>query len=515
MKKSVVIHPFLFAIYPILFIFSYNIEQASFNETFLPAAIALGFTLLLLSLSGRILKDIKKAGIIVSLFLVFFFSYGHVYNMINLWTVGNFVIGRSRYLLLIWGLLIACSVYLAVRTRRDLNNLTKIFNIAALSLVVISLVNVAVYEFRKSDFLENSNNNNKTSKDSQNSNINSGKLTLHHDIYYIILDGYANSSTLKEVFNYDNSEFTDYLTKKGFYLSAKSLSNYAHTIMSLSSSLNMEYINYLSKMGEEKSKDYSMLTRMIQNSKVINFLKSKGYKFINISSGWGPTGYNKQADLNFFCSRISEFYMILIQTTMLSPFEELINDDLRNRILCIFSKLAEVHKIKGPKFIFAHIISPHPPFVFGQNGENVPEVEAKLTGYVWKQKGKYINQLIFINKKVKMLVDEILSKSKTPPIIILQADHGSASTFTWEKFPAWDNPTTLMLKERMRIFNAYYLPSGGNNLLYDSITPVNTFRFIFNFYFNTNYKLLNDEVYFSSYNHPYKLINVTKKVRYE
>lgn len=72
-----------------------------------------------------------------------------------------------------------------------------------------------------------------------------------------------------------------------------------------------------------------------------------------------------------------------------------------------------------------------------------------------------------------------------------------------------------MLKERMIIFNAYYLPRGGNELLYNSITPVNIFRLIFNFYFSMNYKLLKDQSYFSSYEFPYKFVDVTDKVKYD
>ena len=69
------------------------------------------------------------------------------------------------------------------------------------------------------------------------------------DIYYLILDGYANSSTLKEVYGYDNQGFEDYLEEKGFKVASESRSNYAITALSLASSLNMEYINYLSEAG--------------------------------------------------------------------------------------------------------------------------------------------------------------------------------------------------------------------------------------------------------------------------
>ena len=51
--------------------------------------------------------------------------------------------------------------------------------------------------------------------------------------------------------------------------------------------------------------------------------------------------------------------------------------------------------------------------------------------------------------------------------------------------------------------SAYYLPDGGEELLYPSITPVNTFRIVFNKYFGANYPLLEDVARSASYQDPY------------
>jgi len=507
MKKPFIIHPFLFAIFPILFLFSHNIDRAvSFSETLLPVAIALGFTLLLVLLSRLILRDNKKAGIIVSIFLVLFFSYGHVHDM--MW--GRLFIGKHRYLLPTWGILFACGAYFTIRTRRDLRNFTSILDIVAFSLVVVSLLNIGVYEFKTRGAWQYS----RSTEDRETNTTDLGDAATLRDIYYIILDGYASSSTLKAIYGYDNHEFTDYLTEKGFYIASKSRSNYAFTRLSLASSLNMEYINYLSDVVGVEWKDLAVPSQMVDDSKVMNLLKSKGYKYIHFSSGSGPTNFNKYADLEVQCRGLGiggdEFTMVLMQTTMLQPLN--IGVGRRAKVLCTFSRLAEVHRIEGPKFVFAHIMCPHPPYVFGANGEPVPKTELKFSGD-W-DKEKYLNQLIFVNKKVEVLVDEILlSKSEVSPIIILQADHGPYSTFPDGSMP--DRPTEKMLREAMRIFNAYYLPSNGNDLLYDSITPVNTFRLVFNFYFDANYKLLDDQSYYSPSGHPYKFMNVTDKVDYD
>jgi hypothetical protein len=507
MKKPTVIHPFLFAIFPILFLFSRNIEQASFSETLLPSAIVLVFTVLLVLLLKWILKDSNKAGIIVSIFLVLFFSYGRIYDFNLTWHIGHFYIGRHRYLMLTFVMIFTCAAYFIVKIRRDLYNFTSILNVMALSLVVISLVNIGIYKLNTRGTWQD----NHISTEHRESDImDLGNAVTLRDIYYIILDGYASSSTLKEIYDYDNREFTDYLTEKGFYIASESRSNYAMTSLSLASSLNMEYINYLSDTLGIESKDQRVISQMIRHSKVMNFLELRGYRFIRFSSMYAPT------NLNRVHVGISEFQMVLIQTTMLKPFEtSFIVGLLRENVLFTFSKLAEVYKTEGPKFVFAHIIVPHPPFIFDANGERVPINILKMGGWVWTQKEKYLNQLIFVNKKVETLVDEILSKSGVSPIIILQADHGPTATLSDGVYDGWQRPTGKMLRERMRIFNAYYLPPDGSDLLYDNITPVNTFRLVFNLYFDKNYELLNDQSYFSNYDHPYGFVDVTDKVKYD
>jgi len=505
MKKSFEIHPFLFALYPILFLYSQNVYQVSYSEILLPLAITLGFSLLLVLLFRSIFRNGEKAAIIVSMFLVLFFSYGHVYALITDWYVIKHI-----YILIAWGTLYTCGVYLTIRTHRELHNFTSTLNVVALSLCVVSFFNIGVHEFKTRvprDYY-------KSTEDKSIKETILGNDETLRDIYYIILDGYASSSTLKEIYGYDNHKFSDYLTEKGFYVASESRSNYPLTFQSLSSSLNMKYVNDLTDVVGINSVDRTIPYQLIEHNEVIRFLKSKGYMFINFGSGWGATDRNSNADLDWHCSRWTEFLMIFIQTTMLNPLERYAQD-ARGRVLCTFSELAKVNRIEGPKFVFAHIISPHPPFLFDANGDPVPKADLEMSGYVWAQKENYLNQLIFVNEKVKMMVDEILTNSDVPPIIILQADHGSASTFPdTADISGWDFPTEIMLKERMRIFNAYYLPSGGDHLLYESITPVNTFRLIFNHYFTMSYEILSDRSYYSTYRRPYEFIDVTDIVKY-
>ena len=518
-KRKIIIHPFLFAIFPVLFLFSHNIDQASFFDTLLPSAISFGFTIMLVSFLSFILRDVNKAGIISTLFLILFFSYGHIYNLKLTWHIGQFFIGRHRYLMIVWGLIFITCTFVVIKIRINWYEVTKVLNSMVFILVITSIINVGIYKFKikpggKTNFNDRQDNVTEIRIDPEISRLSD--ITQLRDIYYIILDGYARSDTLKEIYNYDNREFIDYLSDRGFYIAMESLSNYAMTHLSLASSLNMKYINYLSEEIGEDSRDQRILNRMIKNSLVMKYLKSMGYKFIHFSSGLGATNFNQYADRDPQGAGINEFQIILIQSTMLAPFENFfVANSLRHKILSTFSELGQIPKITDSKFIFAHIIAPHPPFIFDANGKPAQTDILKMGGMVWTQKEKYLDQLIFVNTKVKMFIDEILLHSEHPPIIILQADHGPSSALSDGILDGWNKPTDRMIQERMRIFNAYHMPSGGSKFIYNEITPVNTFRIIFNFYFGADNEVLKDKSFFSNYDQPYKFNDVTDIVNYD
>jgi hypothetical protein len=495
MGKTFVIHPFLFAAYPILFLYEHNMHLSlELHELIVPVSVSVAFTGVIFYLIDYFLKDLEKSGLITSLFLLQFYSYGHVYNSVDrVWPLG-FSIVRHSFLLasnFLVLLLVAC---LILRNRANLDLFTGFLNVAGIFLVVYPSTSIGFYEFSRDDTLQSVPGGGGLN----GSELAVGECSRFPDIYYIILDGYASNHTLMRFFGFDNHNFLEYLRGKGFYIASGSRSNYASSFLSLSSSLNMEYINYLSEVEGVKSNDRTKAVYMIKNSRVMRFLKPWGYKFVHFRSGSRLTDYNEFADLNIACG-LSEFTNTLVKTTMFKVFEI----DLRRRaVLCSFSEIPNVKKrIDEPRFVFAHIIVPHYPYIFDENGKPTKVIEFRPS-FNWDEEG-YLDQLIFVNKKVKDIVDELLSETDNQPVILLQADHGPS--FTGE----WNQPTEGFLNERMRILNAYYLPDDGESLLYESITPVNTFRVVFNHYFNTSYELLQDEVYFSNYSHPYEFMNVT------
>ncbi|HLA97216.1 MAG TPA: hypothetical protein VJL34_02095, partial [Anaerolineales bacterium] len=110
----------------------------------------------------------------------------------------------------------------------------------------------------------------------------------------------------------------------------------------------------------------------------------------------------------------------------------------------------------------------------------------------------------FVNRRLEETIDALLANSETPPVIILQSDHGPGSRLDWS------SPGKTCLWERTAILNAYYLPGSGSDQLYPSISPVNSFRVILNAVFGTDLPLLPDNTYFTSHLLERQVIDITE-----
>jgi hypothetical protein len=325
------------------------------------------------------------------------------------------------------------------------------------------------------------------------------------NVYYIFLDAYAGESVLNSVHNFDNSEFLTELKLKGFHILDDANTNYPITTHVMSSVLNMQYINEVgTKLGKD-SKNVHPLYDMIENNNVMKDFKSMGYKIIVLGSSHKFSTDIAIADEILCLSNDpinSEFNINLIKTSILKPIYAMLFETHRDKILCSLSELPNVHnQFKKPIFVFSHLLIPHAPFIFGPNGEERSSKTIEVTDE-WDGEG-YIDQVKFVNKKMLEFLESIPMDDQDP-IIIIMGDHGTGST---------DNINSdSKLIERMKILYALRLPNSNVDLP-DNMTPVNTFRLIFNEYFGSNYEYLENNSYLSSHNWPYNFTNVNDKLR--
>jgi hypothetical protein len=502
MKRAPVIHPFFFALFPILALYAHNIKSipVPLKDLAGPLAVSLACAVVLFVLFRAIVKDPAKAGLIVSLIALWFLSFGHLAGQIAVLTEGIY----NRSLFFATALLVGLGGFLIVRSRRRFGGLTRVLNAVAVTLVVFNVFTAAQTIARRPRVAP--------AKEVKVS----GRAASHPNIYYIVLDAYTRADILKEIFSYDNSGFLAGLEQRGFVVADRSYANYNLTHQSLASSLNFTLLDAVAGDSGTASSDREPLYAMIRENRVMAFLKAQGYRLIAASSSIEPTDF-KRADRYFgFAASESEFKTVLLGTTPLPLFAKSGADDSpydahRGRILSAFRALDESPVEKGPFFMFVHIMAPHPPFVFGADGEPVePDYlfsmvdadrlhggnAAALPDYI----ARYRAQLAFLNTKILTALDSILKGSPEPPIIVLQGDHGSRT------YTDFDRPEASYFKENLAILNAYHLPGDGRSLVYPSISPVNTFRLIFKHYFGAELDLLEDRSAWTTWRRPYRFL---------
>lgn len=515
--KWALLHTVLLGAYPVLFLHAHNFGHVMVQNFWVILALAALSGPLLWLLLLPAIRDAKAAALAASWLLVLFHSYGRVFESMAGFSLAGVVLGRNRYIIPLWVLGMAAGAWLFHRIRRTprIDAATRLANIFALALLALPVLQLARVQYGAPHGVAEASAP-ADQLPAASLPKASGRVGLAGkplpDIYYIIPDSYVSDSTLKTTFGHDNGPFTDYLESKGFFVAPHSLSNYAFTNLSLPSSMNMVYLNSLREMLGETSTDKRIPSKMMLENKVMAFLKSQGYTLVNAGSWWGPTFMNQQADLNLQSSRFDEFTLELLKCTLLHSFmEEFTSADLRRKVLHTFEKLQEIPLREEPTFTFAHIICPHPPYIFNRDGGKVPTMRRVLTKIDPRE--LYLDQVRFVNGKLMEAVDRILASSPTPPIIVIQGDHGAAYIRNSM------GQTTLLpgedyLRDQMRILNAYYLPGVEAGALPDTITPVNTFRFIFNRYFGTDLPLLEDKSFYSSHALPYRFTDVTEIVDY-
>ena len=333
------------------------------------------------------------------------------------------------------------------------------------------------------------------------SEVNRPSPGEHPDIYYIILDGYGQADMLNNVYGYDNSAFIKSLEGLGFVVPGASRSNYPYTVLSLNSSLNMQYLDDLSAAVGD-SNEWWLAKDTLDHNLVRAFLEQKGYRTVFIASGFDYTDF-RDADefikpyplmLNNFDSSFLRFTNLSGLGNMghLIPYPSY--STYRQIIRAGFDALPPAASEAGPKFVFAHITAPHPPFVFDQAGNPInPNYPFTLSDKMLEimdiptYKQSYVSELQYINSETIKTITAILANSPTPPVIILQGDHGPGL------FLGKSAADTCMV-ERFSILNAYYLPGKNSDPVPQTITPVNTFRMIFNDYFSTDFALLPDNI---------------------
>lgn len=384
------IHPFLLAPLPYLYMLYVNLDQVSAWAGIRISLLAvLGAALLYIPL--RLLThDARRAGLIASVIITLFFL--------------SSVIGKSAIFMSLAAVIVPwkkVARWIEITVTFALNAVTLGMTIMIVALILWTGVARDLHLKNKHP-------------------VGSGMP----DIYFIVLDSYASHSLLLDRFGYDDSDFRDKLIALGFQV-GECTSPAPLTAPSLTRYLNAD-------------PDLEFSQGTVTHPYLRSELESRGYSTWAFSTGWIWTEM-VDADRYFqpAYGPMSEFEAFAMRLT---PLQALVDVDaaradmMRRRAWVIFDRLADASQDSGSQFVFAHIIQPHPPFVFDQNG--TPTDASDFTNPIWAfgdsnnpefvmedyERG-YIGQVEFIGKVLPPILEQIIENAPGSQII-LTADHG-------------------------------------------------------------------------------------------
>ena len=483
-KKNTPIYPILFGLFPPLSLLSTNIGDARFLELWLPLVVTLAIVLGLGSVLWLVIRNQHKTAALVAAFWVPFYSYGFLIDGLKT----ALREGQTPvFVLLLSALIGVFGVALAVivwRSKRDWAPLSGALNNVGVFLLVVPLISYGLAKVQQEAPEEQS-------LPEQAQSLSAEARAKLPDIYYIIPDSYPRADILLETFDYDNTPFLEGLKERGFYTVEDSYSNYPKTQMSLASSMNLDYLDP-KHLEAEWNEALPNFVAQIWDNKVMDFLESYGYEFPTFSSGVAATEIDNGRFVKPDTFVLSELQRVYIAMTPLrSPVERMTRSGEANRVLFVVDELGKIRRGEKPMFVFAHMMSPHMPHTFDAEGNPVTETPDYYKGFR--------DETICLNERFLVMIDRIQARQPNS-IIIIQGDHGCRSD--WQSTDdgtliPWEGSREDYIRDYTAVLNTIYIPDGDYSEFYSGITPVNTFRILFNKYFGTDYELLPDKTFLS------------------
>ncbi len=495
-----------FAWYPLLYIAAANpgqVEAASLAATLVAAAATSAALLVALRF---VVGNWLLAGLGVTWFLVLFFSYGPL----NAWYAGQAgdpdaaILATTwidEYLQLVhsavWLLLLVLGWLLLRRLVRPTGRLPTALNLVSALLLGFVLAQWPATAGREAGAIGRESSNFVANGDSP-------------DVYFILLDGYARADVLDKHYDFDNSRFIQGLERRGFQVGEASEANYNWTFLSLASALNMDYLPELlgarlDPDGDDREEAY----RLLRDNRAAAILKTRGYRYVHLQSTWGGTGSNPFADDFLPCGGgvfRDEYLLAITEVSWLRAFGSSASMDLAACHLRNFETLASLAGTPGPKFVVAHFVPPHHPYLFDREGRVLRKAnlsnQFEFQKRLWEERDAYVDQLVFINRSIERVIDRLIRESKHPPVILLLSDHGPnirSGLATDEHY-----------RVRLANLSAVLVPGAPADLVPENVSNVNLLRIVFDHFFDAGLPLLPDRQFISAFGQPFDFVEVDR-----
>jgi hypothetical protein len=341
------------------------------------------------------------------------------------------------------------------------------------------------------------------------------------DIYLLVLDKYTGSTALAQHYGFDNGPFETFLKRRGFVVPRAARANYMHTFLALAAMLNARYLDELPDQLGAATTSRRPVDPLVEQNWTMSFLRKQGYRIVFFPTAFPTTRRNRFADLQIPSpDRIRpEFVTAWLWTTPLPVAQEIacrilgctvsrtsFTPEAAEMVDWKFQQLEQLAGGSQPVFAFLHLVIPHEPYMYWADCRHRrPYWPARDDGVdALKVKAAYVEQIRCLNRKLERLVEVLQAGSRTPPVIVLQSDHGHGRF--GRSLPDYSAATPEQREERASVFSAYALPGVRTSGFSDSITPINAMRFILREYFGAPLPPVEDLTYWSSKREPYRYV---------
>ncbi len=498
MRDRVPLHPVLLAAYLVLHLYAENLSEVLLVDVVSPLARSVGGALVAFAIASLVFRSARRGALVASAGVVAFHAYGHAAPALASWGFDD------RGQLTVWAAAIVLAAIYAWRARGSLGPVTGVLNVVALVLVVLVTASIVPYELGRA------------SRGSVARAATAPDAAVDgpaRDIWYLVFDRFGSDEAIERRFGGAvESDLDEWLASQGFQVPAVSRAAYRATDFSLASTLNLRYLDELTETVGRASGDRTPAHALLEDHEVGRFLREQGYRYYHVGSWFGPTVANAHADESLTFGATSEFESVLRDTTVLPAVDRALGNepvDLtfreRHRESALFQlrQLRRLTAAPGPKFVFAHVLLPHDPYVFHGDGSPITEAEARATD----EAALYQGHVTFVSRHIRETVETLLAgPDSTDPIVIIQADEGPLVCRNVD-CPSLD-PDYLAV--RFGVLNAMYLP-GSDVAVPDRFTSVNTFRLVFDAYFGADLPLLPDRSFtWPDNDHLYDFQDVTE-----
>jgi hypothetical protein len=294
------------------------------------------------------------------------------------------------------------------------------------------------------------------------------------NVYYVILDAYGGRHALASS-GFDNSAFLDRMRARGFRDVSTDRSNYLKTGQTLGSIFSLDYA-FTPEAGNamDARRMYPTQFDDPQPPALIAALQSEGYDV------WFSDTVIVGCPLHHVsCLRksmsVDSRYMLqaFLATTPVGRMLMRWMDDWRDSITPLVHNLDRLKASSRPMFVFAHHLSPHPPFTLNASCEHRLSWAAGFGVPTQNDREGYFESLRCVNRSVEVLIDHIIARDPGA-LIVIQGDHGPGLKIRWEApMSTW---TDEEIAERASYLNLVRAPDACAPA--QAMGQVNTARFV-------------------------------------